>query len=175
MFNLKTPYAGGHQYNSNYKQGATTYSLVMFLNAISPHSLGIWSAYAQEIILRDFLAQESNSKKVSLKIINDPFPLGQIVASNLESIGGFLLAFGIGIVYITSAPSIMNNIILEREKNLKNQMIVSGVKLHAYWLGHYVKDLTFGLLLALCVIILIAIFDVDLPYGWVMILLGSIV
>jgi len=86
-----------------------------------------------------------------------------------------LLAFGVGIVYITSTPSIMNNIVLEREKNLKNQMIVSGVKLPAYWLGHYAKDITFGMILALVVIILINIFDIELEYGWLMIILGALI
>jgi hypothetical protein len=57
---------------------------------------------------------------VSLKIINDPFPLGQEVASGLESIQGFLLAFGVGIVYIIVAPAIIRNIVEEREKNQKN-------------------------------------------------------
>jgi len=42
-------------------------------------------------------------------------------------------------------------------------MIVSGVKLSSYWFGHYVKDVIFGLILGLWVIILIAIFDINLP------------
>ena len=35
------------------------YSLVLLLDAISPHSFGVWGAYAQEIILRDFFSKES--------------------------------------------------------------------------------------------------------------------
>lgn len=146
----------------------------MFINAISPHGLGVWAAYAQEIILRDFLGQVSGAKKVQLKIINDPFPLGKDFSAGLEAIQGFLLAFGVGIVYICVAPNIIRVVVEEREKNLKNQMIVSGVRLPAYWIGHYTKDLFFGLILGVCVIVLIIIFDVDLEYGWVMILLGAI-
>jgi hypothetical protein len=42
-------------------------------------------------------------------------------------------------------------------------MIVSGVKLLSYWMGHYVKDVVFSLILGVWVIILIAIFDIDVP------------
>lgn len=51
-------------------------------------------------------------------------------------------------------------------------MIISGVKLHAYWFGHYVKDIIFGLILAVWIIILVAIFDINLPSAWILILLG---
>jgi hypothetical protein len=96
--------------------------LVLILNAISPHALGIWGAYAQELILRDFFAKESEKvgAKVQLKIINDPFPLGQQVESGLSSIQGFLLAFALGIVYIIAGPSLVRNVVEEREKALKN-------------------------------------------------------
>jgi hypothetical protein len=100
--------------------GQGTYSFVLFLDAVSPHALGIWSAYIQEIILRDFFALSSGSKKVSLKITNDPFPLGRQFESGISSIQGFLLGFGIGIIYIIVAPSLVRNVVEEREKSLKN-------------------------------------------------------
>lgn len=99
------------------------YSLVLILNAISPHSFHIYGAYAQELILRDFFAKESMDKanrKVQLKIINDPFPLGRQVESGLSSIQGLLLGFGLGIVYIIAGPSLVRNVVEEREKALKN-------------------------------------------------------
>lgn len=52
-------------------------------------------------------------------------------------------------------------------------MIVSGVKLSSYWAGHYVKDVVFGLILGVWVIILIAIFDIDVPDGWLLIILAA--
>lgn len=100
--------------------GVTTYSFVLFLDAISPHSLGIWSAYVHEIILRDFLSGVSGNKKVSLKLTNDPMPLGRNVESGLSAIQGFLLGFGLGIVYIIVAPSLVRNVVEEREKGQKN-------------------------------------------------------
>lgn len=60
------------------------------------------------------------NKKVNLKIINDPLPLGRQVESGLSSIQGFLLGFGIGIVYVIASPSLVKNVVEEREKNLKN-------------------------------------------------------
>ena len=96
--------------------------MVLILNAISPHALGIWGAYAQELLLRDFFAKESDKvgAKVQLKIVSDPFPLGQRVESGLGAIQGFLLAFGLGIVYIIAGPSLVRNVVEEREKALKN-------------------------------------------------------
>jgi len=154
--------------------GLGIYSIVLIVNSISPHAVGIWSAYAQEVILRDFLAKETEGtgRKVSLTLFNDPFPLGRDFETGLQSIEGFLMAFGIGIVYIIVSPSLLRNVVEERELGLKNQMIVSGVKLPAYWLGHYVKDVCFGLILAVWIIILIAIFDIDVAYAWVLLLLG---
>lgn len=83
-----------------------------------------------------------------------------------------MLGFGIGIIYIITAPSLVRSVVEEKEKNLKNQMIVSGVKLPAYWAGHYVKDVIFGMILGLWVIILIAIFDIDVADAWLLIILG---
>ena len=87
-------------------------------------------------------------------------PLGRTADSALQGYQGFLLAFGLGIVYIIVAPSLVRNVVEEREKGQKNQMVVSGVKLPSYWLGHYVKDIVFGIILGLWIIILIAIFDI---------------
>lgn len=52
-------------------------------------------------------------------------------------------------------------------------MIVSGVKLSSYWLGHYVKDVIFGLILGIWVIILIAIFDINVPNAWILIIIAA--
>lgn len=80
-----------------------------------------------------------------------------------------------GITYIVVAPSLVRNVVEEREKGQKNQMIVSGVKLSSYWMGHYVKDVVFGLILAIWVIVLIAIFDIDVKEAWVMLILAAFV
>ena len=95
---------------------------MLILDAISPHSFGIWGAYAQEVILREFFSKESakTNEKVKLKIINDPLPLGRQVESGLSSIQGFLLGFGLGIIYIIAGPSLVRNVVEEREKALKN-------------------------------------------------------
>lgn len=125
--------------------------------------------------MRDFLGDLSGSEKVKLKLTNDPLPLGRDVESGLSAIQGFLLAFGIGITYIVVAPSLVRNVVEEREKSQKNQMIVSGIRLPAYWMGHYVKDVVFGLILALWIIVLIAIFDIDVEDAWIFLILGAFV
>lgn len=54
-------------------------------------------------------------------------------------------------------------------------MIVSGVRLPSYWFGHYVKDVVFGLILAIWIIVLIAIFDIDVEDAWIFLILGAFV
>lgn len=102
-------------------------------------------------------------------------PLGRNVESALGSFSGFLLGFGLGIVYVIVAPSLVRSVVEEREKGQKNQMIVSGVKLPSYWFGHYAKDVVFGLILGLWVIILVAIFDIEVEDAWIFIILGAFV
>jgi len=66
-----------YQYPANglkYDKSAM-YSLVVFMNQTSVHATGMWAAYAQEIILRQFLSEKSGTKKVQLKIVEDPLPI----------------------------------------------------------------------------------------------------
>lgn len=55
-------YKGTNRYSKDYVAGMAKYSLVLILNAISPHSMSIYGAYAQELVLRDFFAKESMDK-----------------------------------------------------------------------------------------------------------------
>jgi len=110
------------------------------LNSTSTHVTGAWAAYAQEIILRQFLGKQSGTKKVQLKIYEDPLPLNNQARVVIAGVAGFMMSFAITIAWLMISGSMIRSIVAEREKNLKNQMIVSGIKLPSYWMGHYCKD-----------------------------------
>lgn len=47
------------------------------------------------------------------------------------------------IAYMMVSDSLVQNIIRERQKRVKQQMIVSGLNLPAYWISHYLLDILF--------------------------------
>ena len=84
-----------------------------------------------------------------------------------------MVVIGIGIAYILTSMSMMGNIVMEKEKNLKNQQRISGVSLPAYWLGLYISDIIFGGISTLTIVVLMRVFSVDCPYGWVLIVFNT--
>jgi len=63
----------------------------------------------------------------------------------------------------------VSNIVREKEDGLKNQMRISGMSLPAFWLGHYVSDCIFNAIPSIVIIILISVWDISAPKGWVII------
>ena len=161
-----------YQYQNGYTKGDATYSLVLFLNSTSAHVTGAWAAYAQEIILRQFLGKQSGTKKVQLKIYEDPLPLNNQARVVIAGVAGFMMSFAITIAWLMISGSMIRSIVAEREKNLKNQMIVSGIKLPSYWMGHYCKDVFLQFFPSMFALILIAAYSMELPGVWVLIVLN---
>lgn len=83
-----------------------------------------------------------------------------------------MMSFAITIGWLMINSSLIKSVVGEREKSLKNQMIVSGIKLPAYWLGHYVKDIFLQCIPSMFVLILINAYDMDLPQVWVLIIIN---
>ena len=54
--------------------------------------------------------------------------------------------------YMMISKSLAENIIRERERNIKHQILVSGAGLPAYWLSNYVADILFEAPPSLCAI-----------------------
>jgi len=48
-------------------------------------------------------------------------------------------------------------------------MRISGMSLPAFWLGHYVSDCIFNAIPSIVIIILIHVWDITAPKGWVLI------
>ena len=47
------------------------------------------------------------------------------------------------IAWMMISDSLLQNIIKERQKNIKHQILVSGSGLLAYWIGNYIADILF--------------------------------
>ena len=65
------------------------------------------------------------------------------------------------IAYMMVSDSLVQNIIRERQKMVKQQMIISGVSLPAYWISHYLLDIVFQAPPSICAIIGIKAFNLD--------------
>lgn len=78
---------------------------------------------------------------------------------------------GIGFAYILISMSMISNIVREKELNLKNQMRISGLSLPAYWIGHYISDVAFSMIITVAIFILLAAYKAELSGGWVIIFL----
>lgn len=50
-------------------------------------------------------------------------------------------------------------------------MMISGCSLTAYWVGNYIADIMFQSIGAIAAVIAIKVFDVDVPYAWVLLIL----
>lgn len=155
------------RYRDGYEPGSAEFSLMLFLNSTSGDVASLWGAYAQELMLREFLRDESDvkSKVVQLDITLAPFPLSNNVNQFLAIFEGLFIVFGIGIAFILISMSMMSNIVKEKELNLKNQMRISGVSLPAYWIGLYISDIIFGAISTITMIILMAVYSIDCPGG----------
>lgn len=148
---------------------------MLFLNSTSQDVVSFWGAYAHELILREFLDDLAKvaDTKVKLDFVLAPFPITNSVNQRLQIFSGLFVVFGISIAFILISMSMMSNIVREKELNLKNQMRISGVSLPAYWIGLYISDVIFGGITSATILILFAVFDIDCPQGWVLILLNT--
>lgn len=74
------------------------------------------------------------------------------------------------IAYMMVSDALVQNIIRERVRKVKQQMIVSGLNLPAYWISHYILDIAFQAPPSICAILGIKLFNLDFPDAWVVIL-----
>ena len=98
------------------------YSSVLLLNATSQTIPGAWGAYAHEAILRDYLstAGTSNYADMKLKIIDQPLPISKDLESLNKTISGTNSAILMTIAWMMISDSLLQNIIKERQKNIKH-------------------------------------------------------
>jgi len=67
------------------------------------------------------------------------------------------------IAWLMISDALIQNIIKERQKNIKHQLLVSGSGLLAYWMSNYIGDILFQAIPAVCGIIGVHAFGIDVP------------
>ena len=70
------------------------------------------------------------------------------------------------------SSSQISSIISERQKNIKHQIMVSGSSFAAYWIGTYLGDIVFQSIPCVIAIVGVKIFNLPLPYVWVLFLIN---
>lgn len=103
------------------------------------------------------------SKNWNMTITNQPFPLSKLFRDAMKSTAGTLSAILMTIAFMMMSDSVVQNIIRERENNIKHQIIVSGASKAAYWMGHYLADIIFQAIPSLFAVIGIHVFGLNVP------------
>ena len=93
-------------------------------------------------------------------------------ARNLEqAIKGSIVSNTLVVAFALVPAGIISFIVQEREESLKHQQLISGISLAAYWISNAAIDIFKSLIPCSVSIGMIYAFGIDLPYGWVFILI----
>jgi ATP-binding cassette subfamily A (ABC1) protein 1 len=92
-----------------------------------------------EAILRDYY----NNPNLNFTVYMTPFPVTAIESGVINAAAGTTSSILFAIAYMMVSNSLVQNIIAERRRNVKHQMIISGVSIPAYWMSHYIVDIAF--------------------------------
>eukprot|EP01022_Parablepharisma_sp_SALTPOND_P014471 TRINITY_DN1967_c0_g1_i1.p1 TRINITY_DN1967_c0_g1~~TRINITY_DN1967_c0_g1_i1.p1 ORF type:complete len:1683 (-),score=190.16 TRINITY_DN1967_c0_g1_i1:3454-8502(-) len=169
MFNNRgsKPYRYGSLYVKTLDPQAKLYEYVIFANISSQDSAGAFMGLFSEAVLR--LA--TNNPKLKLTFANYPLPLTFETRNREEAKNGDIVSNTLVVSFALVPASIISFIVREREDNLKHQQLVTGVSLVAYWLSNAAMDIFKSLVPCSISIGLIYAFNINLPYGWLLIFL----
>lgn len=123
-----------------------SYESIVFVNATSQSSAAAWGAVVHRAYLADFLSATNtgfDSRSLNVTFVDHPFPLTAQLESITKAAAGTTSAIIMGIAWLMISDSLIQNIIREKQRNIKHQIMVSGSSLSAYWLGHYLGDIVF--------------------------------
>ena len=59
--------------------------------------------------------------------------------------------------------AITQSIVKEKEKKIKQQLLISGASVPAYWLGNYLVDVIMHLIIQGASLLYIKLFDINMP------------
>lgn len=96
--------------------------------------------------LKDYLIQNgfmAASDDFSLEFIDQPFPLSKQFQAVVSTAAGTTSGILMTIAWMMISDSLVQNIIKEKQSQVKHQMMISGCSLSAYWMGNYIADLLF--------------------------------
>jgi len=116
-------------------------------------------------VLGYFNSWSSQAGNVQMSIVNDPLPNTKWELQSINSITGLLATQIIMLAMRFIPTAVISFIVLEKEKEIKEQLFISGVSVRAYWLSHFVFDSIFSLLSALVAIACFFIYKLDIYVG----------
>ena len=143
------------------------YEFTIFANISSQDSAGAFMGIFAQTILRTALQKPG----LRVAFANAPLPLPYATRNQEEAKNGGLVSSALVVAFALVPASIISFIVKEREDNLKHQQLISGVSMLAYWLSNAVADLLKCLIPCALAIALLPAFNVELPKGWLVILL----
>lgn len=135
----------GQMYIDNIQRGSR-YDIVLLLNTTSQSVVGAYGALAHKAILTDYLkfkGKITNASDLKFNLINSPFPISRILQGVASTIAGTNAAFMMTIAWLMISDSLLQNLLKERDRNIKHQIMVSGCSIGAYWAGNYIADVVF--------------------------------
>eukprot|EP00347_Sterkiella_histriomuscorum_P002219 403369012 len=147
----------GNYYFYKLNKALKKYAVVTIVNVTSQDAVVAFGHEIHQYILRDILGN-LNAK---LTVINQPQPYNLVTTSVASAIAGTQSIIIFAIAFMMVSSSLISNIISERKRNVKNQMIISGLNLPAYWISHYLVDLLFQSLPLVAAIVAISVFNLD--------------
>ena len=106
---------------NNAQSPAPFYSGILILNSTAQTSAGSWGKFGHEAFLRHYLASQNKlSDNFNLKITDQPFPLSRQYQALIKTISGTNSAILMTIAWMMISDSLVQNIIKERQKNIKH-------------------------------------------------------
>lgn len=111
-------------------------------------------------------------KEFKFTFIDQPLPLSKQFSAVASTAQGTLSGMLITFAWMMISDSLVQNIIKERQKFVKHQIMVSGCSLSAYWIGNYIADILFQAVPAITGVIFIKVFGLDVPDAWVLFLVN---
>ncbi|TNV87329.1 hypothetical protein FGO68_gene5519 [Halteria grandinella] len=143
------------------------YSAFAMINATSQDAVAFYGAYLHQGLLRKMIS----NPKLTLNLTYTPFPLSLLENGISSAAGGSQVSMMFAFAYMMVSDSLIQNIIRERVRRVKQQMTLSGMNLPAYWISHYLIDIIFQAPPSIAAMIGIQIFNIDLPQAWTLILI----
>jgi len=160
-----------HQYNWNYQIGATivgsntTLTIIGYYNNEAYHTIAISLSYLGNTLMQCF-----GNKEYQIETINHPLPKHsverairpiddaiRIIAANKSL--GFTVCVSFGLAILSATFVVF--LIKERKSGAKHSQLVSGVRLHNFWLATFLWDFVNYLIPCILIVVVIASFHTD--------------
>lgn len=127
--------------------------LIVWQNSTGVHTCSLGA-------LAQFNAWANRAGGVQMSIVNDPLPNTLWEKQALDSITGTISTQMIILAMSFIPTAVISFIVMEKEREVKNQLFISGVSVPAYWLSHFIFDSFFSVLSTVVAICTFWIYDI---------------